>query len=62
VASFTITEALNDRVRHTAPKVPGIPHPGLCNSKSIPKKPKVVKRDATTGFVKKRTKFSDQFS
>ena len=56
VASFTITEALNDKVKHTAPNVPGIPQPGLCNSNSIPKKPKVVNKEATTGFVKKRTK------
>ena len=39
-----------------------MPQPGLCNSNNIPKKPKVVNKEATTGFVKKRTKFSDQFS
>ena len=55
-------DALRDRARQMRPIEPGIPHPGLWSSNKIPKKPKVVSKDATTGFVKKRTKFSDQFS
>ncbi len=55
-------EALRDKIKQIRPIEPGIPHPGLWSSNKIPKKPNVVNKDATTGFVRKRTKFSDQFS
>jgi len=35
---------LNDNTKQLKPTNPGIPHPGLCNSKSIPRKPKVVNK------------------
>ena len=62
VASLAMYEALKDNARQAKPTNPGMPHPGLCNSNNIPRKPNVVNKEATTGFVRKRTTFSDQFS
>ena len=62
ISFVEILETLKDKIKQVKPTKPGIPQPGLCNSKRIPKKPKVVSRDETTGLVKNRTMFSDQFS
>ena len=62
VANRAMKDAPRDNAKQTNPTDPGIPQPGLWSSNNIPKNPNVVRRDATTGLVKKRTNASDQFS